>query len=136
MIPIYSAAAISDDHEDGIDDLKSYKAATVSPLVEKWDTAMKPELDAIGQHKVFGDFVELPEGRKALPSDWVYKIKRDGAGNVQRYKARLVCGGIDYQAKYAPTARLGHNRLALAIAAKHDLEIHQMDVCTVFLGVD
>ena len=103
---------------------------------------MKEELDAIGQHQVFGDFVELPEGRKALPSHWVYKIKRDGAGNVQRYKTRLVCGGnhqiedIDYQATYAPTARLGHVRLALAIATKYDLEIHQMDVCTAFLGVD
>jgi len=142
MIPIYAAAAISNDHEDGIDDPKSYKAATESPLAEKWDTAMKEELDAVGQHQVFGDFVELPEGRKALPSHWVYKIKRDGAGNVQRFKARLVCGenhqikGIDCQATYAPTARLGHVRLALAIAAKYDLEIHQMDVCMAFLGVD
>jgi hypothetical protein len=31
---------------------------------------------------------------------------------------------------------LGHFRLALAIAAKYDLVIHQMDVCTGFLGVD
>jgi hypothetical protein len=103
---------------------------------------MKEELDSIGQDQVFGDFVELPEGRKALPSHRVYKIKHDGAGNVQRYKARLVWGGnhqiegIDYQATYAPTARLGHGRLALAIAAKYNLEIHQMDVCTAFLGVD
>jgi hypothetical protein len=29
---------------------------------------MKDKLDAIGQHQVFGDFVELPEGCKALPS--------------------------------------------------------------------
>jgi len=103
---------------------------------------MKEELDAIGQHQVFGDFVELPEGRKALPSHWVYKIMRDGAGNEQRFKARLVCGGnhqiegIDYQATYATTARLRHVSLALAIAAKYNLEIHQMDVCTAFLGVD
>ena len=144
MIPIYAAAAISDnhEHEDGINDPKSYKATTESPLAEKCDKVMKEELDAIGQHQVFGDFVELPEGRKSLPSDWVYKIKRNGAGNVQRFKARLVCGkhhqieGIDYQAMYAPTARLGHVRLALAIATKYDLEIHQMDLCTAFLGVD
>jgi len=141
MIPSYAAAAISDDHEDGIDP-KSYKAATESPLADKWDTAMKEQLDAIGQHQDFGDFVELPEGRKALPSHWVYKIKRDGADNEQRFKARLVCGGnhqiegIDYQGMYAPTARLAHVRLALAIAAKYDLEIHRMDVCTAFLGVD
>jgi len=70
MIPIYAAAAISNnhDHEDGIDDPKSYTSVTESPLAEKLDTAMKAELDAIGQHQVFGDFVELPEGRKALPS--------------------------------------------------------------------
>ena len=132
MSPIYTAAAISNDHdhENGFDDPKSYNAATESPLAAKWDMAMKEELDAIGQHQVFGDFVELPEGRKALPSHWVYQIKRDGAGNVQWFKARLVSGGhhqiegINYQATYAPTARLGHVRLALAIAAKYDLEIH------------
>jgi len=142
MIPIYAAAAISDDDEDGIDDPNHYTAATESPLAEKWDMAMTEELDAIGQHEVFGDFVELPEGRKALPSHWVYKIKCDRAGNVQRFKARLVCGGnhqiegIDYHATYALTARLGHVRLALAIAAKYNLEIHQTDICTAFLGVD
>jgi len=142
VIPIHAAAVISDDHEDGIDNPKSYKAATESPLTNKWDTAMKEELDAIGHHQVFGDCVELLEGRKASPSHWVYKIKRDGAGNVQRFKARLVYGGnqqiegIEYQATYAPTARLGHGRLALTIAVKYDLEIHQMDVCTAFLGVD
>jgi len=47
---------------------------------------MKEELDAIAQHQVFGDFMVLTEGRKALPSHWVYKFKRDGAGNVQRFK--------------------------------------------------
>jgi hypothetical protein len=142
MISIYAVAAISDDHEDGIDDPKSYKAATESPLADKWDMAMKEELDAIGQHRVFEDFVELAEGRKALPSHWVYKIKRNRSGNVKQFKARLVCGrnhqieGIDYQAMYAPTASVDHVRVALAIAAKYDLEIQQMDVCTAFLGVD
>jgi hypothetical protein len=126
-IPICAAAAISGDHDDGIDDLMSYKAATESPLAERWDTAIKEELHAIGQHQIIEDFVELPEGRKALPSHWALKIKHDGAGNVQWFKATLVCGGIhqfegiDYQATYAPSARVGHVRLALAIAAKYDL---------------
>jgi hypothetical protein len=144
MIPIYAAAAMSNNrhHEDGIDEPKCYKAATESALAEKWDMVMKVELDAFSQQRVFGDFMELPEGRKALPSYWVYRIKHDGAGIVQRFKARLVCGGnhkiegIEYQATYAPTSRLGHVRLALTIAAKYDLEIHQMDVCMAFLGVD
>ena len=41
MIPMYAVAVISDDREGGIDDPKSYKAATESPLADKWDTAMK-----------------------------------------------------------------------------------------------
>jgi len=141
MIPTYAAAGTFDDHEDGIDDPKSYKGVTESPLAEEWHMAIKEELDAIDQHQVFEDLVELPEGRKALPSHWVYKIRHNGAGNVQLFKAKQVCGGnyqiegIDYQATYAPTPYLGHVRRALAIAAKYDLEIHQMDVCTASLGV-
>jgi hypothetical protein len=142
MIRIYAVAAISDNHEEGIDDPMSYKAATESPLFDPWDMALTEVLDTIGQHQVFGDFVELPEGRKALPSHWVYKMTRDGAGNVQRFKARLVCRGnhqikaIDYQATYAPTASWGHVKMALAIAAKYDLKIDHREVCTAFLGVD
>jgi hypothetical protein len=66
---------------------------------------------------------------------------RNGAGNVQQFKARLVCEGnqqiegIGYQATHPPTARLGHVQLALAIAAKYDLEIHQINVCMAVLGV-
>jgi hypothetical protein len=69
-------------------------------------------------------------------------IERDGAGNVQRIKARLVCGGnhqiegINYQSTYALTARFGNVRLGLAISTKSDVEIHQMDVCMAFLRVN
>jgi hypothetical protein len=102
MIPINAAAAISNDQEDGIDDPKSYNVATKSPLAEKWEIAMKEQFDAIGHHQVFKNYVEPPEGRKALPTNWVYKIKRDGAGNMQRFKDREFCRGnpqiegIDY----------------------------------------
>jgi len=41
IIPIYTAAAISNDHEDGIDDLKSYKATTESTLADTLGTAMR-----------------------------------------------------------------------------------------------
>jgi hypothetical protein len=143
-IPNYVRAAIfnNHDHQDGIDDAKSYQVALESPLAGKWDMATKEELDAIGQHQVVGDFLELPEGCKAFPSHWVYTIKHDGPRDVQRFKARVVCGGnhqidvIDYQATYAPPVRMGHGRLSFAITAKYDLELHQMDVCTAFLGVD
>jgi hypothetical protein len=57
IIPIYAAASIPDNNEDGINDPKSYKAATESPLADKCDMAMTAQIDVIGQHQVFGDFV-------------------------------------------------------------------------------
>jgi len=78
--------------------------------------------------------VDLPEGRKAFPSHWVYETKCDEAGNVQRFKARLVCGrndeieGINNQVIFAPTDHLGQVGMAGVITAKYDVEIHQMDI--------
>jgi len=83
IMAIHPAAAISDDQE-AANNPTSLKAVTMSPLAKNWDTSMTEESVAIGQHQVFGDFVDLADGRKGLPNHWVYKIKRDGAGNVQR----------------------------------------------------
>jgi hypothetical protein len=34
--------------------------------------------------------VEAPEGVNVVGSKWVFRAKKDAAGNVVRYKARLV----------------------------------------------
>jgi hypothetical protein len=144
MIPIYYPAAIlnNHDHKNGIDDPKSYTAATESLLTKKWDTAMKEELEANAQQQGFRDFVKIGEGRKALRSHWLWTIKHDGAGDVGQFKARPVCVrnhqivGVDYQATYSPTAHLGHVILPLDIAAKYNFKIHHMDVFMAVLGVD
>jgi hypothetical protein len=123
MILIYAAAAIADDDEDRIDNRKCYQSAIEYLLANKWDMPMYKLLHAIGQDKVFGDSVELPECRNVLPTSWVYKINHDGAGNVLQFKTRLFSGGnhqiegIDYEATYAPTAHMGYVRLALAMTA-------------------
>jgi hypothetical protein len=141
MIPIDTAAAISVDHQEAID-TKLNKAVTKSLLADQWDTAMTVEFHHIGHHQVFGDFMEIPEGKMALASHWVYTIERNGAGNVQGFKARLVCveycqiEDIDFQATYASTARMGHGWLGITKAKMYDLEIHLMDNCMAFLGVD
>jgi len=50
MIPIYAAAAITDNHENGIDDWKFDRVATEFPLADECDTWIKGKLDVIGQH--------------------------------------------------------------------------------------
>ncbi|GJV58943.1 zinc finger, CCHC-type containing protein [Tanacetum coccineum] len=63
-------------------------------------------------------------------------------GTIDKFKARLVIQGfrqkegIDYFNTYAPVARITTIRLLLALAAIHNLVIHQMDVKTAFLNGD
>ncbi|GKA85657.1 retrotransposon protein, putative, unclassified, partial [Tanacetum coccineum] len=56
--------------------------------------------------------VDLPSGKKAIGTKWVYKNKRDDRSIVVKNKARLVAQGfrqeegIDYDEGFAPVARI------------------------------
>jgi hypothetical protein len=123
---------------------KSYQDVLRSTDSERrrWEEAMREELDAIDKHGVYEEVLveDLPEGAKVIGSNWVFALKRNAAGEVQRYKARVVARGdhqrkgVDFGETYAPTARMSHVRLTLAYAAKHGLDVYQMDVRTAFLG--
>ena len=39
------------------------------------------------------DREELPDGRKAIESQWVYTTKLNKDGSIERHKARLVVKG-------------------------------------------
>jgi len=40
---------------------------------------------------------KLPEERKCIGCRWIFKIKTDSDGKIQRYKARLVAQGFSQQ---------------------------------------
>lgn len=85
------------------------------------------------------DLVELLEGREAIGSKWVVKVKRDSEGRVEHFKGRLVAKefsqmyGIDFEETFSPVVRLSTIRTLLAFAAKTRILVHQMDVVTAFL---
>ncbi|GKG06180.1 copia protein, partial [Tanacetum coccineum] len=60
----------------------------------------------------FWILVDLPNGKKAIGTKWVFKNKKDKRGIVIRNKARLVAqghrqeDGIDYEEVFAPVARI------------------------------
>ncbi|KAH9742745.1 hypothetical protein KPL70_003057 [Citrus sinensis] len=57
--------------------------------VALWMTTIQEEIEALHKNKTW-ELVPLPHGRKAIRNKWVYKIKRDGNDQVERYRARLV----------------------------------------------
>ena len=65
-------------------------------------------------------------------------MKRDGT--IEKYKDRLVVKGykqkegLYYFDTYSPVTRITSIRMLIALAAVHDLKIHQMDVKTAFLN--
>ncbi|GJR50818.1 zinc finger, CCHC-type containing protein [Tanacetum coccineum] len=85
---------------------------------------------------------DLPPGCKPLGCKWIFKRKMKVDGTIDKFKARLVIQGfrqkegIDYFDTYALVARITTIRLLLALAAIHNLVIHQMDVKTIFLNGD
>ncbi|GJY28831.1 zinc finger, CCHC-type containing protein [Tanacetum coccineum] len=123
------------------EDPRTLSEAMDSRDVAFWKEAVQSEIDSI-MHNDTWELTDLPPGCKALGCKWILKRKMKVDGSIDKYKARLVIQGfrqkegIDFFDTYAPVARISTIRLLLALAAIHDLVIHQMDVKTAFLNGD
>ncbi|GJX43999.1 putative ribonuclease H-like domain-containing protein [Tanacetum coccineum] len=103
-----------------------------------WVEAMQEELLQFKLQQVW-ILVDLPNGKKAIGTKWVFRNKKDERGIVIRNKARLVAQGhrqeegIDYEEVFAPVARIEAIRLFLAYASFMGFLVYQMDVKSAFL---
>ncbi|GKF99690.1 retrovirus-related pol polyprotein from transposon TNT 1-94, partial [Tanacetum coccineum] len=83
--------------------------------------------------------VDLPNGKRAIGTKWVFRNKKDERGIMIRNKARLVTQGytqeegINYDEVFAPVVRIEAIRLVLAYASFKDFVVYQMDVKSDFL---
>ncbi|GKD18529.1 putative ribonuclease H-like domain-containing protein, partial [Tanacetum coccineum] len=100
--------------------------------------AMQEELLQFKLQKVW-TMVDLPNGKRAIGTKWVFRNKKDERGIVVRNKARLVAQGytqeegIDYDEVFAPVARIEAIRLFLSYATFMGFIVYEMDVKSAFL---
>ncbi len=84
--------------------------------------------------------VDRPKDKPVVKNKWVFKIKYNSIGLIDKYKARLVAKGftqtkgIDYEETFAPVVRRENLRYLISYATKNKLEMHHMDVETAFLN--
>ncbi|KAL0892790.1 hypothetical protein ABMA27_014491 [Loxostege sticticalis] len=118
---------------------ETFKEAIQRDDSVEWQKAMANEMKSLADNKVW-KLCELPPNRKALPCKWVYRIKRNPDGTIDKYKARLVVKGfrqrkgIDYEQTFSPVARMATIRALLSVSAKENLYLTQFDVSTAFLN--
>lgn len=108
---------------------------------EQWYEAMRSEMSSLMQNGTWS-LVELPMGRKPIETKWVFTLKKDENGRIERYKARLVAKGcsqkfgIDYNDTFSPVVRYMTIRLVLALAVQWKMHLHQIDISSAYLNSD
>ena len=76
---------------------KSSEEALTTEHAKQWRAAADSEYESLMKNETW-KLVELPSGRKPIGCRWVFKVKYDYYGKVERFKAHLVAKG--YAQKY------------------------------------
>ena len=120
---------------------KTYEQAIASADASKWKAAMAEEIETL-ENRGTWEIVDRPANKPVVSSKWVYRMKLNEAGEIVRYKARLVARGfsqtygVDYTETFAPVTRLETLRMMFALAVENDWEIRQVDVKNAYLYGD
>lgn len=84
--------------------------------------------------------VDLLKGKEVIGVKWVYKIKLNFKGTIQKHKARVVTKrylqkfGVNYNEAIALVAHLDTIRALIALATQKKWRIYQLDVKSTILN--
>ena len=104
-----------------------------------WQDAMASEIAALEANQTWS-ITPLPLHKRAIGCKWVYRVKYNADGSLDRYKARLVAkgftqqAGLDFTDTFSPVAKLTTIKTLLAISAVRGWHLVQLDVNNAFLN--
>ena len=119
---------------------KGYDEAMSSLLRERWIASMEKEIRDLIKHDTWElvSIDDVPRDRKVVKSRFVYTIKYNREGTIDRFKSRFVACGysqvkdFDYTSTFSATLRSTSFRLMCAIAAGKKLTLDHYDVTNAF----
>ena len=95
------------------------------PQREYWAATRQYELSSHVLHKTYGDPIVLPLGQTFTNTGFIYRMKTDETGAVDRFKARLVLKNHKFSGPrrtwdqgFSPVADKAFLRIFLAFAAQ------------------
>lgn len=118
-----------------LDEPVSFEEAKGHP---KWNAAMQEEIDALNKKQMW-ELVSKPENCRLITCKWVYHLKKNSDGVVDKYKARLIARGfsqsygLDYEETFSPVAKRVTVRTIFSLAASMNWKLWQLDVKNAFL---
>ncbi|KAL3634075.1 hypothetical protein CASFOL_021129 [Castilleja foliolosa] len=106
-----------------------------------WREAMQQEYNALLRNNTW-TLTTLPKDAHLVGNKWVFKVKRNADGSIERHKARLVAqgytqtAGFDFYETFSPVVKPTTIRIILTLALSYSWNIRQLDVTNAFLNGD
>jgi hypothetical protein len=117
---------------------RTYQEAITSDKASEWRKSMQEEINALNRNKTW-ILVPPPPNRKILGSKWVFRIKQNPDGSIEKRKSRLVAQGnkqeylLEFKETFSPVIKMKGLRTMFAVAQIKGYEIIQLDVNSAYL---
>lgn len=126
-------------HTQLVSSLSSEPTSVTQALKDSnWRKAMSEEYDALVRNGTW-ELVSPIGITNLVGCKWIFRIKRNSDGSIDRFKARLVAKGfhqrpgVDYLETFSPVIKPTTVRLVLSIAISNGWSLRQLDVNNAFL---
>ncbi|KAK9149021.1 hypothetical protein Scep_007778 [Stephania cephalantha] len=103
-----------------------------------WKAAMDQEYQALMKIGTWS-LVPSSPNQNIVGNKWIFSVKKNSDGSINRYKARLVAKGfkqvpgIDFDETYSPVVKASTIRVILSLAVHFGWSLRQIDINNAFL---